>query len=67
MRLIYYIPNIFLLKYGLYKISSLRPILEVAELSPLTLIIVVFVCHFDDDLVKGKNPILVQQSVQRIS
>ena len=52
---IYYIPNLFLLEYSLRKISLLRLMLEVMELFSLTLTIVVFICHFDNNLEKNKK------------
>ena len=52
MGLIYYISYLFFFEHDLGKVGLLGPIFEVMELLFFTLIVVVFVCHFDDDLEK---------------
>lgn len=57
LRSIYYIPDLFFLKYDLSKVSTLRPILEVAELFSFVLMLVILVSYFADfdNLKEGKK------------
>ena len=58
LRSIHYISDLFFLKHCLGKVGPLRPVLKAAELFSLALAVVIFVSHLDD-LVEGKNIILV--------
>ena len=53
--LIYYISDLFLLKHSLGKIGPLKPIFKVTKLLSLALAVVVFICHFDNDLEEGEK------------
>ena len=50
MGSIYYIPNLFFFEYDLCKIDQLRAIIKAMEILSLDLAIVIFICHFDDNL-----------------
>lgn len=53
--LIYYIPNLFLFKYGLYKIDLLKLIFKVIKFLFLIFMVVIFIHHFDNNLEKNKK------------
>lgn len=55
MGLSYYILNPFFLIYSLHKIDPLKSILKAAGFLFFTLIIVIFIIYFDDDLEKSEK------------
>lgn len=61
LRSIQYILDLFFLKHGLNKISSLRPILKVVELLSFTFAVIILIGHLVnlDDSKEGKNVIFI--------